>query len=140
MMQARFDCSSRDHDETEHGSACLLLFSSSFAPESRKGEDGMFALVRIIIALVLVSFTSTLSFPQNASIPEIKPKIGLVLEGGGALGLAHIGVIHWLEEHRIPVSYIAGTSMGGLVGGLYATGRSPAEVRDLVGSIQWNDV
>jgi NTE family protein len=121
-------------------SACLLLFSSSFAPESRKGEDGMFALARIFIALVLVSFTSTLSFPQNASIPESKPKIGLVLEGGGALGLAHIGVIQWLEEHRIPVSYIAGTSMGGLVGGLYATGRSPAEVRDLVGSIQWNDV
>ena len=44
-------------------------------------------------------------------------KVGLVLEGGGALGLAHIGVITWLEEHRIPVSYVTGTSMGGLVGG-----------------------
>lgn len=68
------------------------------------------------------------------------PKIGLVLEGGGALGLAHIGVITWLEEHRIPVTYVAGTSMGGLVGGLYATGRSPAAVRELVESINWNDV
>jgi NTE family protein len=72
--------------------------------------------------------------------PTGAPKIGLVLEGGGALGLAHIGVITWLEEHHIPVSYVAGTSMGGLVGGVYATGRNPAEVRDLVESIQWNDV
>jgi NTE family protein len=68
------------------------------------------------------------------------PRIGLVLEGGGALGLAHIGVIQWLEEHHIPVHYIAGTSMGGLVGGVYATGRSPSEVRDLVESIDWDDV
>jgi NTE family protein len=69
-----------------------------------------------------------------------RPKVGLVLEGGGALGLAHIGVITWLEEHHIPVSYVAGTSMGGLVGGVYATGRSPAEVRELVSSIPWNTV
>jgi NTE family protein len=65
----------------------------------------------------------------------MRPKLGLVLEGGGALGLAHIGVITWMEEHRIPVSYVAGTSMGGLVGGIYATGRSPAEVRELSNGI-----
>ncbi|MBV8116112.1 MAG: patatin-like phospholipase family protein [Silvibacterium sp.] len=69
-----------------------------------------------------------------------RPKLGLVLEGGGALGLAHIGVIQWLEEHRIPVSYVAGTSMGGLVGGLYATGRSPQEVLQLVDGINWDQV
>ena len=51
-----------------------------------------------------------------------RPKIGVVLEGGGALGLAHIGVLQWFEEHRIPIDYLAGTSMGGLVGGMYATG------------------
>jgi NTE family protein len=68
------------------------------------------------------------------------PKIGLVLDGGGALGLAHIGVIQWLEEHRIPVSYVSGTSMGGLVGGVYATGRSPEQVRELVESVKWDDV
>ena len=60
---------------------------------------------------------------QSAPAPN-RRKVGLVLEGGGALGLAHIGVIQWLEEHRIPVNYVAGTSMGGLVGGLYATGHS----------------
>jgi len=69
-----------------------------------------------------------------------RPKLGLVLEGGGALGLAHIGVIAWMEEHRIPVSYVAGTSMGGLVGGIYATGRSPAEVRELINGIDWDRV
>src|SRR6266481_2468146 len=68
------------------------------------------------------------------------PKLGLVLEGGGALGLAHIGVITWMEEHRIPVSYVAGTSMGGLVGGMYATGRSPAEVKEITNTINWDDV
>ncbi len=69
-----------------------------------------------------------------------RPKLGIVLEGGGALGLAHIGVLQWMEEHRIPVSYVAGTSMGGLVGGLYATGRSPAEVRQITSGIDWDAV
>ncbi len=78
--------------------------------------------------------------PGDSALPASGPRVGLVLEGGGAFGLAHIGVIQWLEEHHIPVSYIAGTSMGGLVGGVYATGRSPAEVRELVSSIRWNDV
>jgi NTE family protein len=85
--------------------------------------------------------------PQNISTPpdtktpaKKHPKLGLVLEGGGALGLAHIGVIAWMEEHHIPVSYVAGTSMGGLVGGVYATGRSPAEVKDVVETIDWDEV
>jgi NTE family protein len=64
----------------------------------------------------------------------------LVLEGGGALGLAHIGVIRWMEEHRIPVNYIAGTSMGGLVGGVYATGQNAEQLYDVVNDIQWNQV
>ena len=52
--------------------------------------------------------------------PAAKPrlKIGVALEGGGALGIAHLGVLKWFEEHHIPVDYVAGTSMGGLVGGL----------------------
>src|SRR5882757_3881791 len=76
--------------------------------------------------------------PKNSKTG--RPKLGLVLEGGGALGLAHIGVITWMEEHRIPVSYVAGTSMGGLVGGMYATGLSPAEVRQLINGIDWDQV
>jgi NTE family protein len=68
-----------------------------------------------------------------------RPKIGVAFEGGGALGLAHIGVLQWFEEHRIPIDYIAGTSMGGLVGGLYSTGMRPAEIQELVSKIDWND-
>lgn len=69
-----------------------------------------------------------------------RPKLGLVLEGGAALGLAHIGVLHWLEEHRIPISYVAGTSMGGLIGGIYATGNSPETIHQIVDGIDWNEV
>jgi NTE family protein len=64
-----------------------------------------------------------------AIVPTGRPSIGVALEGGGALGLAHVGVLQWFEEHHIPVDRIAGTSMGALVGGLYATGESPAEMR-----------
>jgi NTE family protein len=81
-----------------------------------------------------------LSSLQGASPPQKRQSIGLVLEGGGALGFAHIGVIRWLEEHHIPVDYVAGTSMGGLVGGLYAVGQSPAEITELTKSIDWDSV
>lgn len=99
-----------------------------------------------------VALSSTLAFtqtPQSASSQTHagappsgtqQPRIGLVLEGGAALGLAHIGVITWLEEHHIPVSYVAGTSMGGLVGGLYATGSSPAEMKALISNMDWDHI
>src|SRR5256885_15893744 len=87
--------------------------------------------------LIVVSFVS--GFSQSAATKP-RPKVGLVLEGGGALGLAHIGVIQWLEEHRIPLNYVAGTSMGGLAGGIYATGHSPAEVKELGKTINWDQV
>ena len=61
-------------------------------------------------------------------------KVGLVLSGGGAKGLAHIGVIQALEEHNIPIDYITGTSMGAIIGGLYAIGYSPEEMKAIVTS------
>jgi len=67
--------------------------------------------------------------PLPAVAPPNRPVIGLALEGGGALGLAHIGVLQWLEDHRIPIDRISGTSMGALVGAAYATGKTPAEMR-----------
>ncbi|HLG33683.1 MAG TPA: patatin-like phospholipase family protein, partial [Bacteroidia bacterium] len=59
-------------------------------------------------------------------------KVGLVLSGGGARGMAHIGVIKFLEENNIPIDYIAGTSAGAVVGSLYAQGYSPEEMIRLV--------
>lgn len=67
-------------------------------------------------------------------------RIGVALEGGGALGFAHVGVLEWFEEHRIPVDVVAGTSMGGLVGGFYATGMSPSDLRRLIEGVDWNQV
>ena len=69
-----------------------------------------------------------------------RPTIGLTLGGGGARGLSHVGVLLWLEEHRIPVDYVTGTSMGGLIGGLYSMGMTAAEVDSIVASINWNQV
>src|ERR1700677_3280039 len=59
-------------------------------------------------------------------------KVGLVLSGGGASGLAHIGVIKALEENHIPIDYVTGTSMGAFIGALYAAGYSPGEMEKLV--------
>jgi hypothetical protein len=77
---------------------------------------------------------------DQQAVPRQRPQIGLVLEGGAPLGLAHIGVIKWLEEHHIPVRHVAGTSMGGLIGGLYSTGNSPAAMQELMQGIDWNSV
>ena len=68
-----------------------------------------------LLFLIGVLAASTCGHSQDPPKHDKKdrPKLDLVLEGGGALGLAHIGVITWMEEHRIPVSYVAGTSMGG---------------------------
>ena len=71
---------------------------------------------------------------------EARPKIGLVLGGGGALGLSHIGVLKVLEEQRIPVDYIGGTSMGAIIAGLYASGMSPAEIQSFLEGMDWNEV
>ncbi len=66
-----------------------------------------------------------------------RPRIGLVLGGGGARGAAHIGVLKELERQRVPVDAIVGTSMGAIVGGLYASGMSAAELEELVTTLDW---
>jgi NTE family protein len=66
-----------------------------------------------------------------------RPKIGLVLGGGGARGAAHIGVLKELERQRVPIDAIAGTSMGAIVGGLYAIGKTPDELEELVTTLDW---
>ncbi len=65
-------------------------------------------------------------------LPIKAQKVGLVLSGGGAKGCAHIGVIRALEEKGIPIDYIAGTSMGAIIGSLYAIGYSPDEMETLI--------
>ena len=86
---------------------------------------------RACISLVITLLS--LSFPISAQ------KVGLVLSGGGAKGMAHIGVIRALEENGIPIDYIAGTSMGAVIGSLYAMGYSPDEMEALIRSDDFNN-
>src|SRR5690554_6439264 len=75
--------------------------------------------IRLLAFLLLISFSV---FSQE------RQKVGLVLSGGGARGLAHVGVLKALEEANIPIDYISGTSIGAIVGGLYAAGYSIKEI------------
>src|SRR6185312_16710528 len=68
------------------------------------------------------------------------PRIGLALSGGGARGLAHVGVLKVLEELRVPVHCVAGTSMGAIVGGAYAAGTPPAELEAFVRNADWDEI
>jgi len=71
--------------------------------------------------------------------PAHRPRIGLALSGGGALGLAEIGVLQWLEQNHIPVDRVAGTSMGSIIAAMYATGMSPAEIQEFAEGIDWDE-
>jgi len=75
--------------------------------------------------------------PPQAGAP--RPRIGLVLSGGGARGAAHIGVLKVLDDLHVPVDAIAGTSMGAVVGGLYASGFSAREIETIMTSVNWQD-
>ncbi|HVN83175.1 MAG TPA: patatin-like phospholipase family protein [Terriglobia bacterium] len=87
-----------------------------------------------LLGLCFLLLCSTLKAEQSP-----RRRIGLALAGGSALGLAHVGVLKWLQEHRIPVDMVAGTSMGGLVGGLYASGYDVPEIEDFLSKISWED-
>ncbi len=72
--------------------------------------------------IIILVFAGSSAAQENIRLTGERPKIGLALSGGGARGAAHIGVLKVLEENLIPVDYIVGTSMGDIVGALYASG------------------
>ncbi|HPA51164.1 MAG TPA: patatin-like phospholipase family protein [Thermoanaerobaculia bacterium] len=91
-----------------------------------------------------IALVGVLSAPPARAQPvesaAERPTVGLVLSGGSAHGLAHVGVLKVLHELRIPVDVVTGTSMGSIVGGLYAAGMSPPEMEWLMGTIDWEDI
>ncbi len=100
----------------------------------------MRALVFLVLGAVLTLGSAAAAAQQaGASSVGPRPRVGLVLSGGGARGAAHIGVLKVLDELRVPVDAIAGTSMGAVVGGLYASGMSGAEIEKLMTSVDWQD-
>ncbi len=76
------------------------------------------------------------SFAQNVE----RPKIGLVLSGGGAKGFAHIGVLEVLEKEGIPIDYIVGTSIGSIMGGLYAIGYNSQQLKEFATNQEWMNI
>ncbi|HCG5294037.1 TPA: patatin-like phospholipase family protein [Vibrio parahaemolyticus] len=88
------------------------------------------------VSLFLIA-TPSVAQVKNEDTPT-RPKVAVVLAGGGAKGAAHIGVLKALEEMHIPVDIITGTSMGAYVGGLYATGMSADEIESFIYSVDWN--
>jgi len=113
--------------------------------------------VAVLLSLIL-PLTSSDSFSQTTVIQPLvvdslyglpglnpskvlrRPKVGLVLSGGGARGMAQIGVLKALERHNIPIDMIAATSLGAVVGGLYASGYTPAEIESIAVTTNWDDV
>jgi len=103
-----------------------------------KRSSGVPFLLRILAAVLLgvvAVLVSSATHPQRRSG---RPRVGLVMNGDGAVGFAQIGVLQWLEEHRIPVDYIAGTGVGSLIGGGYAAGKSPADIRQFIEQIDFS--
>ncbi len=98
------------------------------------------------LALVAVLLTAPLAAHASDAVcrarggPDSRPSIGLVLSGGGARGYAHLGVLRVLEENRIPVDCIAGTSMGAVVGGLYASGMSASAMQARLEHVNLADI
>src|SRR4030042_4589576 len=96
-------------------------------------------IMHTIIILLFVCCILSASF-VSAQEQQTRPKIGLALGGGGAKGAAHIGVLKVLEELKIPIDGIAGTSMGSIVGSLYASGMPPNEIEEILTTLDWDDL
>lgn len=107
-----------------------ILFSSFY---SRRN-------ITLLIIFVLFFFSVTNAQNSFNTNENKRPKIGLVLSGGGAKGFAHIGALKVIRDAGIEVDYISGTSMGSIIGGLYAIGYSPEFIEQLVRSQNWNNL
>ena len=88
----------------------------------------------VIISMLLLALTAN----AQDTVVRQRPKVGVVLSGGGAKGFAHIGALKVIEEAGIPIDYIAGTSMGSIVGGLYAVGYDPDMMKKLCTEQNWD--
>jgi NTE family protein len=95
---------------------------------------------RILIECKKKSFITGILEGERNQPGDARPKIGLVLSGGGARGVAHVGVIKALEAHQIPIDLIVGSSIGSVIGGLYAAGYSVEELETLVKELDWDDL
>lgn len=94
----------------------------------------------LLICLVSLVASGAAAQDSATTAPGKRPRVGLALAGGGARGGAHIGVLKVLEKLRVPIDCIAGTSMGALVGGGYASGMSASEIEKFITTVDWKAV
>lgn len=99
---------------------------------------GFFRKILFPAAFLLLACTAAAPASAADSLGRTRPKVGVVLSGGGAKGSAHIGALKVIEEMGIPVDFVAGTSMGSIIGGLYCMGYSPDEMDSLISSVDWS--
>jgi len=92
-----------------------------------------------VMRLLSILFLFVYCFSTFSTSAQLKPKIGLVLSGGGAKGAAHIGVLKVIEQYNIPIDYVVGTSIGAYVGGLYALGYSANDIEKIMLNLPWDD-
>lgn len=92
------------------------------------------------VIVILCACLASAAGPTFAQTERPRERVGLALGGGSARGFAHIGVLRWMHEHRVPVDLIGGTSMGGLVAGSFATGMDAQEIEALVAGLDWATV
>src|SRR6185369_2017580 len=90
------------------------------------------------LAVLFMSAMVLATAMARAQQAPARPTVGVAFGGGSARGIAHIGVIQWYEEHHVPIDVAAGTSMGGLIGGAFATGMTAADLRTLILSTDWD--
>lgn len=96
--------------------------------------------VPVLIFLLIIIFNNKLFSQTSTPITSARPKVGLVLSGGGAKGFAYIGLFKVLEEAGLPIDYIGGTSIGSIMAGLYAIGYSPDSIESIIRSINWDNL
>src|SRR5262252_6977830 len=91
----------------------------------------------IVLVVALLGVTTVAHVDAQQTREPSRRRIGVAFGGGSARGLAHVGVLRWFEEHHIPIDVAAGTSMGGLIGGGFATGLSSGELSALLERTNW---
>ncbi len=125
------------------GTSRVIIILKRFQYHQRMNAIVRRAFLSIWIGCMsMILLSSALQAQDEIPSPAApgRPKIGLVLSGGGARGATHVGVIQVLEELRVPLDYIAGTSMGSIIGGLYATGTPVDELEKLTTRIDWEKI
>jgi len=107
-------------------------------PKAGCKHEIMHGMLRFFVLLITMTLVLSVTAMDSNDLPR-RQTVAVVLSGGGAKGVAHVGVLRALEENNVPIDYIAGTSMGAIVGGLYAAGYSPDEIEELITSQEFLD-